>query len=62
MRIFYSNFCANKIIFKNFIYFICAEIFDKLGIKYQSDPKSRKINAITQQICIYPNPYKFIHA
>ena len=52
MHIFYSNFCANKIIFeigkRSFInfkcYFICAAKH-----KISTDPKSRKINAIAQQ-------------
>ena len=29
---------------------------NELNIKYESYPKSRKITAFVQQICIYPSP------
>ena len=52
----YSNVCANEIIFKVLKqlftdYFSCRDL-SKLSLKYQSSPKSTKIEAFEQKICI----------
>ena len=59
LSLVYSNFCSNKIIFKVLkhtfkdikCYFFRAKMYlIKTSIKYQSYPKSRKMEAFGQEI------------
>ena len=56
-RAVYSNFCENTLIFKglkrNFTGVI--NLLNQLSIRYQSYPKSRKIDAFEKIICTCDN-------